>query len=401
MAFNNKILLAIFVFSSLFLAISCDKGDGGDDPDPNTPPSMIIRNVTDFEDNADKAFAFKVELSKAATNTVTVNFATEDGTATSPEDFIERSGVLEFAPGETVKNIEINVVGEIEIEGDESFEVTLTDIVNATFSGSTATGTIRNDDDNESFIYTTEGYTSPEAYQGMSLVWEEDFLSDISGADWNFETGTGNGGWGNNELQYYTNELTNVFVANGNLVITAREQSTNGSSYSSARLTTENKKSFKFGRIDVRAKMPKGKGIWPAIWMLGENHSQVGWPRCGEIDIMEMLGQTPKKVYGTAHWGDDVSSHTSAGHFTNSPVDCDQEYNVFSIKWEQDKVEFLFNDVQYHQITNTTVGGQNYPFNDPFFFILNVAVGGNWPGSPDGSTVFPQRMFIDYIRVFQ
>jgi len=167
-------------------------------------------------------------------------------------------------------------------------------------------------------------------------------------------------------------------------------------------MITKGQKVFKFGRIDIRAKAPKGKGIWPALWMLGNNIDAVNWPACGEIDILELLGHEPNKIYGTLHWGTNVASHSSKGtSYVLSSGSFDQQFHVYSIIWTLDAIKILIDDQQYFQFAKSDVGSSNYPFNSDFFFIFNIAVGGNWPGSPDSTTPFPQRLVVDYVRVFQ
>jgi beta-glucanase (GH16 family) len=219
---------------------------------------------------------------------------------------------------------------------------------------------------------------------------------------WNQETGNGSGGWGNNELEYYTSSTKNTFLSNGNLVIEARKEPIGGFNYSSGRMTTQNKKTFTFGRIDIRAKLPVGKGIWSALWMLGSNISGVGWPACGEIDMMELIGTYPGRVYGTMHWKSSSGVHASKGSEFNLPAgNFSQQFHVFSTSWSPDTIKCLVDDQLYLTVTKTDAGAANYPFNAPQFFIFNVAVGGDWPGPPDTGTTFPQRMFVDYVRVFQ
>ncbi len=240
------------------------------------------------------------------------------------------------------------------------------------------------------------GYSTPNQYPGYTLVWSDEFSGgSIDQNNWSFESGNNNG-WGNYELEYYTNSSNNAFVSEGNLIIEARAESIGGSYYSSARMTTKGKKSFTYGRIDIRAKLPQGKGIWPALWMLGNNIDDVNWPTCGEIDIMELLGQEPNKIYGTLHWGPIHQSYgnrkvLTSGTFADS-------FHVFTMKWTGSSIELLVDDASYF-LMDTTTG--NFPFNQNFFFIFNIAVGGDWPGSPDSSTWFPQRMMVDYVRVFQ
>jgi beta-glucanase (GH16 family) len=167
-------------------------------------------------------------------------------------------------------------------------------------------------------------------------------------------------------------------------------------------MTTQGKKTFKFGRIDIRAKLPVSKGLWPALWMLGANITSVGWPLCGETDIMELVGTAPSTVVGTLHWGIAGGSHMSKGaNYVLSSGDFSKEFHVFSIIWQQNSIQWLIDDQSYLTVNSDYVGSDVYPFNADQFFIFNVAVGGNWPGPPDYTTVFPQRMFVDYVRVFQ
>jgi beta-glucanase (GH16 family) len=230
------------------------------------------------------------------------------------------------------------------------------------------------------------------------LVWSDEFNGkSINDNFWTFEQG--NGGWGNHELEYYTGRTQNAFVSNGNLIIEARQERFGESNYTSARMITKDKKYFTYGRIDIRAKIPKGQGIWPALWMLGQNINQVGWPTCGEIDMMELVGNVPNKIYGTLHWGTSAAAHQSYGkNFVLSSGVYDDQFHVFSMVWDSNQIMIYVDDTSYFTMNIT---GVTLPFGNNFFFIFNVAVGGDWPGSPDGTTQFPQRMVVDYVRVFQ
>lgn len=244
-----------------------------------------------------------------------------------------------------------------------------------------------------------EGYTSPSSYPGYKLAWSDEFNdSVIDKSSWNYETG--NNGWGNNELENYTSSAANSFISKGGyLVIEARKE--DSGLYTSARMQTKGKREFTYGRMDIRAKLPKGKGIWPAIWMLGSAIDSVPWPTSGEIDIMELLGHRPDKIYGTIHWTNAEGKHDQlGGNYTLAGEDFSEKFHVFSILWDSTKIDWYIDNHKYFSANKKDING-NYPFNKPFFFILNVAVGGNWPGSPDSSTVFPQRMVVDYVRVFQ
>ncbi len=248
------------------------------------------------------------------------------------------------------------------------------------------------------------GYTSPESYEGYKLAWSDEFTTSTLSEDWTFELGDGCPdlcGWGNNELEFYKKE--NTRVQDGNLIITAKKENAGSRSYTSSRLITKGKKSFTYGRIDIRAKLPKGQGMWPALWMLGENITEVGWPKCGEIDIMELVGGSAENkdgtIHGTVHW-DNGGSYANYGGKTSLPFGIfNDEFHVFSIIWDTEKIVWLLDNVQFHVIDIRPAGLDE--FHKPHFFVFNVAVGGNWPGSPDASTVFPQEMKVDYIRVFQ
>jgi len=239
-----------------------------------------------------------------------------------------------------------------------------------------------------------------QAPPGYRLIWSDEFNgATIDPANWGFDIG--GSGWGNNELQYYTNRPENAFLNNGNLVIEARKESYGNNEYTSARLLTKGKRDFLFGRIDIRAKLPKGQGVWPALWSLGKNIDQVSWPACGEMDIMELLGHEPNKMYSTVHWAPPGGGSTNLpANYVLPSGDFTDDFHVFSMVWERDIIKFYVDDNLVTTVTRANITG-NYPFNGPFFLIFNVAVGGNWPGNPNETTTFPQRMYVDYVRVFQ
>ncbi|MEM6345122.1 MAG: glycoside hydrolase family 16 protein [Bacteroidota bacterium] len=246
----------------------------------------------------------------------------------------------------------------------------------------------------------------PLEVEAYTLVWQEEFdAAEIDRNTWSFDLGDGCDrdicGWGNNELEYYTDRDDNAFIRNGSLVIQAKEESFQGYNYTSARMVTKNKADFRFGRIDIRAKLPKGQGIWPAIWMLPTDNTFGGWPRSGEIDIMELIGNKPAEVLGTVHYGHDFWRFKSA-YYELEEGDFSMDYHTFTLLWRDDCLRFMVDGNQYGEpITPSTTLPTGYPFNEKFHMILNVAVGGNLPGNPDGSTVFPQEMEVDYIRVYQ
>ncbi|ACS93545.1 glycoside hydrolase family 16 domain protein [Teredinibacter turnerae T7901] len=230
--------------------------------------------------------------------------------------------------------------------------------------------------------------------QNWNLIWSDEFNGSIS-SDWVFETGNGSGGWGNNELEYYRRE--NTTVENGMLVITARQENYGGFNYTSSRLKTQGKKSFRYGKIEARISTPSAAGTWPAFWMLGSNINNVGWPACGEIDVMEHVNDSPQ-IHGTLHWQDNNGNYASYGGNTSADV---TGFHVYGIEWDENAIRWLVDGNQYHE-TNIA-GGVNGTgeFHNEFFILLNLAIGGNWPGFNIDNTVFPAQMKVDWVRVYQ
>ena len=234
------------------------------------------------------------------------------------------------------------------------------------------------------------------------LVMSDEF--DVDGAPnpslWSYNIGTGDNGWGNNELQYYTDRPQNIKVENGMLKITAIKESFMGSSYTSARILTKGKFEQKFGRIETRVKLPYGKGLWPAFWMLGSNSDTVTWPLCGEIDIMEYLGSNPTTVFGTVHGPEYAGGQSISKNYTLPNSRFDTDFHIIGIEWDENYINFYVDNVLYNQIKPNDVPGE-WVFNKSFYMILNIAVGGNLPGSPNSETSFPQTMYVDYVRVYK
>ena len=396
----------IFISAFLFTLISCSKGGDTTEPVPE-PVAVPIVSTTDMNQPitaTNTTMQFYFNLDRSTTKTVSVDYSLSDGTATSPNDYITSSGTITIPAGKTQATIDVQIKGDPTNlrRNNPQFIVQLSKPVNCTIGTSTARGTILTEDG--TYLPTDNtGYTTPLSYPGYALVWNDEFTGSTLDLNfWNQELGNGTGGWGNNELEYYTNSLKNTFLSNGNLIIEARKEAIGGFNYSSSRLTTQNKKTFKFGRIDIRAKLPVSKGMWPALWMLGSNISSVGWPACGEMDIMELVGSSPGRVRSTMHWKSASGTHLSKGADYNlSSGDFSREFHVFSMVWTADQIKNYVDDILILTTTVTDAGAANYPFNANQFFIFNVAVGGDWPGPPDASTPFPQRMFVDYVRVFQ
>jgi len=220
---------------------------------------------------------------------------------------------------------------------------------------------------------------------------------------WNFETGTGNNGWGNGEFQYYTDRTENASLdGDGNLVITARKESFNGSNYTSARITTQNKLEITYGRVEARIKTPFGQGLWPAFWLLGIPMQGQIWPEIGEIDVMELRGQLPAEIASSLHGPGYSAGNSISKKYQLANGRFDTEFHVFAVEWFEDKINFFVDDLLYHVIDKVDIEdrGDEWVYNDPFFLILNVAVGGGYVGPPNDFTRFPQMMTIDYVRVY-
>lgn len=397
----NKLRL---IFCCLFLAataINCGKKGAPDVPP--VKPSIKISGSSQERLTAPVQMHFTVSLDRTTTVPVSVEYAVKNGTAVAPEDFAAASGTVTIEPGKSNADISVQIAGDPQDVRQDNlqFTVELSNPKNASISVGSASGTIITEN-GSNFVTSNLGYSTPTTYPGMNLVWSDEFNgNELSKDFWNYEIGNGAGGWGNNELEYYTNSPKNVFVSNGNLIIEARKETISGFNYTSARLTTQNKKTFQYGRVDIRAKLPEGKGIWPALWMLGSNINTISWPACGEIDIMELLGHEPYKVYSTMHYGVTGNQGSKGDSYMLPSGSFKDEFHVFSMVWEENLIKVFVDDNLELTFKKSDAGGLNYPFNAPFFFIFNVAVGGNWPGSPNDKTTFPQRMIVDYIRVFQ
>ena len=242
------------------------------------------------------------------------------------------------------------------------------------------------------------------------LAWSDEFNgpdgSAVDSTKWTFDVG--GKGWGNNELETYTSRTANAHLENGSLVIKAIKETFTGADkitrdYTSARLLTKNKFSQTYGRFEARIKIPFGQGIWPAFWMLGDNIDSVHWPNCGEIDIMENIGREPSVVHGTFHGpGYSGGKGIGAAYTLRGERKFSDDFHTFALEWEPNVVRFYVDGNLYQTRTPKDLPpGTSWVFDHPFFIILNVAVGGGWPGNPDTATVFPQQMLVDYVRVYK
>ena len=232
------------------------------------------------------------------------------------------------------------------------------------------------------------------ARQDPGVLWSDEFnyngLPDSN--KWGYDTGY----IANNEKQYYTPaRKENAYVANGKLMIIGRKEEMRGFEYTSARLVTLGKFSFKYGRAEARMKLPAGQGIWPAFWMLGSNITTIGWPKCGEIDIMEHINNVPV-AYGTAHW--DNNGHVQSGGTVNCDVTI---YHNYGVEWTADSIRWLLDGKRYYAFSIKDSVNNTAPFHKPQHLLINLAIGGDWPKDPDSTTVFPDTVFVDWVRVYK
>jgi beta-glucanase (GH16 family) len=238
----------------------------------------------------------------------------------------------------------------------------------------------------------------PAQPPSWTLAWHDEFDGGaIDLSNWNFDLG--GGGWGNGEAESYTSRPENARVEDGSLVIEARQEKYQGSYFTSARLKTQGLRSFTYGRVEARIKVPAGKGMWPAFWLLGEDIGSVGWPACGEIDAMEYVGKDPRLVYGTAH-GPGYSGSLGISRQYRATQDIADDYHVYAVEWEPGEIRWYFDGEKYSTVSKADLDGKNWVFDKPFFIILNLAVGGGFPGPVALDTRFPARMLVDYVRVY-
>jgi beta-glucanase (GH16 family) len=398
-----QVILFLCSLSMGLSAARCSKGGGsggGNEP----LPQISINDVTLFEGNSSTtAFEFIVTLDKKAAKEVSFTYSLIDGTAKGGEDFTAASNQSVTIPaGETQKKIVVSVTADDIKEADDVFAVQLQNAVNGSLQKLTGAGTIRNDD--TKVPIPTTGYEAPASYPGYSLVWSDEFSGSLDKTAWAHQNGDGCPGlcgWGNNELEYYTDRPDNLYFQDGKLIIEAKAENYSGKSYTSSKILTQGKKPFKFGRLDIRAVLPIGKGIWPAFWLMPDKSVFGGWPKSGELDMVEVLGHEVNKTYGTIHYGPGPGSTQISRNYVTPGKNFHDEFHVFSLEWKQDQIKWFVDGNLYSTVNKADLGANNYPFNEEFYLIFNLAVGGNWPGSPDASTYLPQWLIVDYVRLYQ
>jgi beta-glucanase (GH16 family) len=238
----------------------------------------------------------------------------------------------------------------------------------------------------------------PAETERWELVWSDEFDDEtINPENWTYDIGAS--GWGNNELQFYTDREENTRIEDGMLVIEARQENYKASDYTSARVKTQGLQSWTYGRMETRLQLPAGQGVWSAFWMLGEDISSSGWPQCGEIDIMENIGD-PNTVYGTVHGPGYSGANGVGSSYSTSATSFADEFHTYTIEWQPGEISWYVDDILYNTISDADVSGA-WVYEHDFFIILNLAIGGQWPGYPDETTVFPQQLLVDYVRVYR
>jgi beta-glucanase (GH16 family) len=256
------------------------------------------------------------------------------------------------------------------------------------------------------FACNKETDNPKDGYEGYTLEWSDEFNANFNTNNWVYETGDGTDyglppGWGNAERQLYTTSSQNSIIlgddeGNSVLAIIARKEPGN-LKFSSAKITTQNLHGFRFGRIEARIKVPEGKGLWPAFWLLGENITEVDWSGCGEIDIMEVIGHEPNVLHSTVHYTNSDNKHEGDGSGYDFGQSLSQDYHIYRLDWTPEKLIFYLDEIMVHEVE---IEEDMKEFLRSFYIIFNIAVGGNWPGDPDETTEFPQQMYIDWVRVY-
>jgi len=367
-----RLIMLLFIILQTGILVSCS-----DKSNEKAPQLLFSQELTVAEDDPDGMISIPVYLSGESAETVSIDYSTADSTALAGRDYTAvASGKIIFQPGQLAAEIPLEIKADTNVKQDVYLNIRFSNPVNGRLEKSTMRVRIFNVDFSK-------------------LVWFEDFeTSVLNPSYWNYELG--GGGWGNNELQTYTNNAANVHLDTGCLHITALNPS--GTSYTSGRINSHGHKDFTYFRAEIRAKLPEGQGLWPAIWTLGSNITQVGWPKCGEIDIMELLGQQPGITHGAVHF--DSGGHASrTASFSLASGKFSSGFHVFSLIWTPNRLRWLVDKQEFFVLNRSEI--QSFPYDLPQYFVLNVAVGGNWPGSPDQTTVFPQHMIVDYIKVYQ
>ena len=377
---------------------------------PVNLPELIAFKMKDtlVYEGLEKQLLLEVAGTSGMTGPVYVEYETREGTAIAGEDFTPTTGILAFVnPGVKEKQlVHLEILDNQRFEEEEYFDVSFNFDSTGIFLSDSLRIFILDDDpqltDNE-----FPGYTTPMEYEGWKRIWSDEFGGESLDKN-NWTPIVGNGcpekcGFGNNELQYYREE--NMELGDGQLTIHVLQETFGTNQYTSSRIMTKDKFFFLYGRVDIRARLPYSQGLWPALWMMGQNREEAGWPECGEIDIMELRGGIPNKVGSNLHYANAQGKHQNAGAktFELDQGNFSDEFHVFSMIWDDQKIEFFVDDVKFNTafFSSLNIGTMENPFRKDFYLLMNCAVGGNYGGNPDETTQWPQQMQLDYVRIFQ
>lgn len=346
------------------------------------------------ENNISESISSQAEQSSAENTPASASSCNADE-QTSSSDAKPVSSVADFISSQAVQS---------------SAEISSADTV---ASSSSAGSDTASSDATSSSIAASSSSASGDTELNPKPFWNDEFEgTSLDESKWGYNIGTGDNGWGNGEWEYYTDRAENVYVKDGLLHIRANIETNaddiankfGGQKYTSARIITQNKFTFAYGTVEARIALPAGKGIWPAFWMLGENIDKVSWPACGEIDIIEAINDE-NVIYGTHHWAHE-GTHAQYGNSTKQHFDGHYdlditEFHVYKMTWDKNAISMYVDDFMYQKIDIADAAGEMGTFHKPFFFILNVAVGGSWPGFDIDDAQFPTEMQVDYIRVYK
>ena len=411
--YSNKYILAVLVLNLLVACGGDGDGDGDDEECDftyvNSAPVFTSDKVIYVQENQTVEFTINATDADGDELNFDMNGNEDGGSFTSGSTFFDSEYLIEIDKTGVVTFNEVpDYENPMDTDGDNIYKihVTVEDGNYCNTDGMQGTAT-------EIFeIRVTNDPSDDEPVNAIewSLVWSDEFDEDtVNPAKWGYMLGDGTlygetRGWGNNEKQFYTEDAVNSGITldsegNSVLYIDATATPNGPTDYASAKLTTEDLFEFRFGRVEARIKLPETQGIWPAFWMLGANKPEIGWPGSGEIDIMESLGNAPQTVYGTLHYVNEDNELRSSGD-SKSLVQgkYSDDYHIYAIEWTPEKITWFIDNEQYHQVT---IAEDMKEFLREHYFILNLAVGGYWPGYPDESTVLPQRLAVDYVRVYE
>ena len=361
--------------------------------------ASVLLSLTSCSDDSSNALAPTsiVESSSSTVSSLSSSTPIEDPSSNSRMDSVGSSSIQNDKPPSSSSTASPS---SSSTHFPSSSSTPIEDPSSSSRMDSVGSSSIQNDKPSSSSSTPIEDLSS-----GSQYFWNDEFDGDeIDNSKWTYDIGTGSSGWGNNEWEYYTDRKENAYIKDGILHIRAQKEDYKGSKYTSTRMLTKGKFAFKYGTVEARIALPTGKGIWPAFWMLGENFDTVGWPACGEIDIIEAVN-SENIVYGTNHWanGSEYATYgNNTGNYRDQKHEMDiTQFHTYKFTWDEKYIRMFVDDFMYHEILIEGNTGDTEEFHKPFFFILNVAVAGNWPGFEVDDTQFPNEMLVDYIRVFE